>query len=83
MICIIGVSLVLLSFNNLDFETNVTAIIACINNTGPGFSLVGPMGNYSCFNDFGKILLSCLMLIGRLEIYPILLLFMPKVWFNK
>lgn len=83
MMCIIFASLIVLSFDKLDFETNFTAIIACVNNIGPGFSLVGPMGNYSCFNDFSKIILSALMLIGRLEIYPILLLFMPKVWFNK
>ena len=83
MMCIIFASLIALSFDKLDFETNFTAIVACVNNIGPGFSLVGPMGNYSCFNDFSKIILSALMLIGRLEIYPILLLFMPKVWFNK
>jgi trk system potassium uptake protein TrkH len=83
MMCIIFASLIVLSFDKLDFETNFTAIIACVNNIGPGFSLVGPMGNYSCFNDFSKIILSALMLIGRLEIYPILLLFMPKLWFNK
>jgi trk system potassium uptake protein TrkH len=82
-ICSVVAAFILLSFNGLDFETTFSSIIACVNNIGPGFSLVGPMGNFSCYNDFSKIVLSCLMLIGRLEIYPILLLFVPKVWLGR
>ena len=82
-ICLVVAAFILLSFNGLDFETTFSSIIACVNNIGPGFSLVGPMGNFSCYNDFSKIVLSCLMLIGRLEIYPILLLFVPKVWLGR
>ena len=66
-----------------DFETNVTAMAACLNNVGPGFSKVGPIGNFSGFNVISKLVLAFSMLIGRLEIYPMLLLFNPKVWMNK
>ena len=62
------------------FETNVTAVFACLNNIGPGLGLVGPMGNYSAFSDFSKLVLTANMLIGRLEIFPILALLMPTTW---
>lgn len=65
------------------FTTNFTAAASCINNIGPGLNLVGPSGSYCFYSDFSKIILSIAMLIGRLEIYPLLLLFSPKVWKNK
>ena len=68
----------------IDFETTITSVIACLNNTGPGFgNIVGATGNYSDFSILSKLSLSALMLIGRLEIYPLLILFSPKVWLNK
>ena len=73
----------LVSFDGLDFTSTFTGVVACINNIGPGLSLVGPMGNYDCFSYFSKIILSILMLIGRLEVYPILILFLPKTWTGK
>lgn len=76
--CAIAVgSVLLLSLDNFDFETNFTAMLACINNIGPGLSMVGPLGNYSQFSVFSKMVLSFDMLVGRLEIYPILLLLAP------
>lgn len=76
--------LLLISFDGLDFESNVTTVATCINNIGPGLShLVGPMGNFADYSGFSKVILSFTMLIGRLEIYPILLIFNPKVWTNK
>ena len=69
-----------LSLNGLDFETNMTAAITCFNNVGPGLSLVGPFGGFDCFNYFSKILLSFAMLLGRLEIFPVLLFFSPATW---
>lgn len=73
----------LVSFDGLDFTSTFTGVIACINNIGPGLNLVGPMGNFDCFSYFSKIILSVLMLIGRLEVYPILILFLPKTWTGK
>lgn len=77
---IIAVSALLVSFDNLDGETSFTGVIACISNIGPGLSLVGPAGNYSVFSSVSKIVLIFDMLLGRLEIYPILYLFIPYVW---
>ncbi len=72
---IICLSILALSVNELDFTTNVTAVLACFNNIGPGLSLVGPAANYSVYSDWAKLLLSMLMLTGRLEIFPMFLLF--------
>lgn len=77
---ITGLSMLLLSLNGYDLETTSTAVIACINNIGPGFGMVGAVGNYSEFSAFSKIVLVFNMLIGRLEIYPMLILFMPSLW---
>jgi len=77
---ICGVSILLCSLDNMDFETTVTGVLACVNNIGPGLGLVGPTGNYGMFSDFSKIVLSLDMLLGRLEIFPLLLLFTPSVW---
>ncbi len=79
-IFILSISILLLSLDGFDLTTTTTAVIACINNIGPGLGEVGPVGNYSAFSDFGKILLSFNMLVGRLEIFPMLLLFYPRTW---
>ena len=76
-IAIQSLSVIAVSFDRFDFETTLTAVIACFNNVGPGLSLVGPVNNYSDFSVFSKIVLSVNMLFGRLEIYPILLIFIP------
>lgn len=67
-------------FEPFDFETSISAVAACFNNVGPGLSLVGPMGNYGVFSYISKIMLSFAMLLGRLEIFPMLILFSPSVW---
>ena len=72
---IVCLSVLILSLNELDFTTNVTAVLACFNNIGPGLSLVGPMSNFSVFSDPAKLWLSIIMLTGRLEIFPMFLLF--------
>ncbi|MFW5780294.1 MAG: TrkH family potassium uptake protein [Bacillota bacterium] len=81
---IFAFSIALISINSegstLNFTTNISAVNACINNIGPGFGKVGPTGNYSFFNGFSKIVLAFNMLVGRLEILPMILLFNPKVW---
>lgn len=70
----------LISLDGFDTATNFTAALTCLSNMGPGLGLIGPAGNFSIFSDFSKLLMSLLMLIGRLEIYPILVLFFPSVW---
>ncbi len=77
---ITAVSILLVSINGKDMETTATAVITCISNVGPGFAAVGPIGNFSSFSAFSKIVLSLDMLIGRLEIFPVLMLFWPGVW---
>jgi trk system potassium uptake protein TrkH len=73
-------SMLLLSLNGFSVDTNVTAVLACLNNIGPGLDDVGPMGNYAAFSPFSKLILIANMLIGRLEILPMLTLFAPSVW---
>jgi trk system potassium uptake protein TrkH len=77
---ITAAAVLLVSLDGRTFETSFTAVAACLNNIGPGLGGVGPMENYSMFSWFSKIVLTLSMLIGRLEIYPILLLFTPTVW---
>ena len=73
-------SFLLLCLEDFDLVTTFTALATCINNVGPGLEVVGPMGNFSSFSDWGKLLLSFNMLVGRLEIFPMLLLFAPSIW---
>lgn len=70
----------LLTFDGKDIVTNFTAAVACLGNIGPGLGLVGPTGSFAFFSPFSKLLLTFVMLIGRLEIYPILVLFFPSFW---
>lgn len=75
--------ILLIATDALDHITTFTAVLATLNNVGPGLALVGPMGNFSIFSPFAKVVLTALMLIGRLEIFPILLLCTPSVWRQK
>ena len=77
---ILGVSLLLVSLDGFDTETNLTAVIATLNNIGPGLGIVGPTGNYGAFSALSKLIFSFDMLAGRLELYPMLLLFAPGTW---
>lgn len=79
-ITIFAVSLFLISFENKDFTTNFTAIAATINNVGPGFAGVGPTANFSHFSAFSKYVMMFDMLAGRLELFPLLVLFNPILW---
>ena len=72
-----------LSFEPFDFETNVTATAACFNNVGPGFSAVGPTSSFAAYSGISKFVLSIAMLLGRLEIYPILIALSPSTWAKK
>ncbi len=82
MMCLLGIFL-LIAFEPFGFETNFSAVVACFNNVGPGFGEVGPASNYAAYTNISKVLLSVAMLLGRLEIFPIIIAFSPHVLFNK
>lgn len=73
-------SFIIVAFEGKDVLTSFTAVAASINNTGPGLNLVGPAGNYSSFNILSKSVMIFDMIAGRLELYPLLLLFSPSAW---
>jgi trk system potassium uptake protein TrkH len=78
-ILIIGTFLI--SFDGFDFATNFTATLTCVSNVGPGYTeLVGPYGSFAGFSYFSKFILTIIMIAGRLEFFPILVLFSPRTW---
>ena len=79
-IIILLIAGLIVSLDGLDFTTNFTAALSCLSNVGPGLSLVGPTGSFSIFSPLSKIVLMICMLLGRLEIFPLLLLFVPFTW---
>lgn len=79
---IFAISVILISLDTSDTTTSFTAVAATLNNIGPGLSMVGPTQNFGFLNDFSKLVLSFDMLVGRLELFPMLLLFNPRVWFS-
>ena len=74
------ISIFLISFDGFDFTTNFSAISATFNNIGPGLAKVGPIENFSIYSPFSKAVMIFDMLAGRLEIFPMLILFSPKTW---
>ena len=82
-VIIIFVSFMVISLDNFSTGTNITAVFACFNNIGPGLEAVGPTCNFSGFRAFSKLILILDMLAGRLEIFPILVLFSPSIWRHK
>lgn len=81
IILILGV--LLISIDNYDIVTNFTATLSSISNIGPGLGLVSPISNYSIFSNFSKFVLSFIMIIGRLELFPLLIIFSPKLYLNN
>lgn len=81
-VCFFAIFLAL-SIEPFDFETNFSAVAACFNNVGPGFAGVGPTGNFADYSNFSKLVLSLAMLLGRLEIYPIIIALSPSSWSRK
>ena len=75
-----AVTLLIISMDEFSVETNVSAVMACLNNIGPGLDMVGPTGNFSQFSWVSKVALSFNMLAGRLELFPVLILFLPEAW---
>lgn len=77
------ISLLLISLNNFDFSTSFTSVITCINNVGSGLEKIGPTENFASFSNLSKIVLVIDMLLGRLECFPIIILFSPTIWRKK
>ena len=73
-------AMLVVALDDFSFGTTFTAVIACIGNIGPGLEHVGPMGNFADFSALSKIVLSMCMIIGRLEVFPILVLFSKSAW---
>ena len=71
---------ILISLDNFDFTTTFSSVIETFNNIGLGLSKIGPKGNFSIFSDFSKLVFIILMITGRLEIFPIIILFSKKTW---
>ena len=71
---------IVVGLDNFSFGTTLTAVITCISNVGPGLEMVGPAGNFSQFSVLSKLVLSFMMILGRLEMYPILVLFSGSAW---
>ena len=80
---IMAFSFLIISLDNIDFESSFTAIVATFNNIGPGLGKVGPSGNFSEFSNLSKLVFTFDMLAGRLEIFPMLLLFSRATWSKK
>lgn len=76
-------SLLIITLDEKDLVTNFTSVAATLNNIGPGLAAVGPMSNFSSFSNLSKLVLSFDMLAGRLELLPMLMLFVPSVWKKK
>lgn len=80
-VLILASSVLLISLDPfVDFEATVTSVVTCLNNVGPGLGLIGPVSNFSAFTPFSKIVLAVNMLLGRLELFPILILAVPSAW---
>lgn len=77
---IMVLSVFLIALDEFSLETNATAVIACLNNIGPGLDMVGPMGSFSAFSWHSKLVLTFDMLAGRLELFPMIMLFVPLAW---
>lgn len=80
---ILGLSILLISLDNFDFATNFSSALTCLNNVGPGLGVTGPTGSFAGYSLLSKVVLSFNMLVGRLEIFPFLILFSPSLWRRK
>ena len=82
-IALLLISWLIISFDGMSIETNLSAVFACLNNIGPGLGEVGPSGNFACYGWLSKLVLIFDMLAGRLELFPILILLAPSTWHRR
>lgn len=73
-------AMLVVSLDGYDMETTISSVLAALGNIGPGLGAVGPMGNFAGYSAFSKLVLSFCMLAGRLELFPMLILFVPSTW---
>ena len=79
-VLIFVMSILVLSFDNCDFMSRVSSSISCLSNIGAGFAQISPIGNYSAFSPISKVWLTLVMIAGRLELFPIIMLFYKRTW---
>ena len=79
-ILVVAAGMLLISIDGFDLITTLSSVLTCIGNVGPGFGLIGPADNFSIFSDFSKLVLSLLMIAGRLELFTFFMLFSPHYW---
>ena len=79
MLVILGAALII-SLDGFSYTVSFTAALTCVSNVGPGLEVIGPAGNFAAFSGLSKLVMSLCMIIGRLEIFPILILFTPSAW---
>lgn len=79
-VMIIIFAVIIVSLDNFDFMTTFSAVMATISNIGPGFGIVGPVGSFADFSNLSKIVMTFCMIVGRLEVIPVLVLFTPSIW---
>ena len=77
---LVGTSMIVVALEPYSLETSISAVLACFNNIGPGLDIVGPTAHFGTLSDLSKLVLSADMLLGRLEIFPILALFSRYSW---
>ena len=77
---VFGISVLLVALDNFDFATTISGVLTTLSNVGPGISRVGPIENFQSFSVLSKIVFSMDMLIGRLEIFPFLMICSPSFW---
>lgn len=82
-VLLILVSILIVSFDNMDGSSTITSVLATVNNIGPGLGIVGPTANFSTLSVLSKAVLCLDMLAGRLEVFPILVILMPSTWLKK
>lgn len=82
-ICVFVISLIIISLDGKDLVTSFTSVAATLNNIGPGLGEVGPTGSFAGFSPLSKLVFCFDMLAGRLELLPILLLFLPSMWIMR
>ena len=77
---LLGIGCLVVSLDGFSMTTTFTATLGCLSNVGPGLDGVGPVSNFAALSSCSKMVLSLFMLVGRLEIFPILLLLQPSTW---
>ena len=79
LLIVLSAALVI-SLDDFSFTVSFTSALTCVSNVGPGLEMVGPAGNFAAFSPLSKLVMSLCMIIGRLEIFPVLVLFSRATW---